>query len=561
MSDLFLHVVNLSITAGWIVLALLVLRLFLRKAPQWIRCSLWAIVGIRLIVPISIESVFSLLPSAQTIDTTSYASTPHIETGFSVLDNPINNYLGAQHYESVTVPQNHVFSITEILAVIWLIGIVVMLAYVLISYWRLKRKLRTATLMHDNIRQSEQVKSPFILGMIKPQIYLPYGIEESSMAYIIAHEQAHLKRRDHLTKLLAFLILSVYWFNPLIWIAYILLCRDIELACDEKVIKDMATEERRAYSKTLIQNSIKHRSIAACPLAFGEVGIKQRIKSVMNYKKPAFWIILVTVIVCVIFAVGFLTNPISKSFHSSENNLAIENHNWEFVLVQGNNGNILACSADEQEIYDTAKTVPLSVQAKDGKMELKNEDTGENWNIEYKINDKSIGGIIYDISCNGKTGFASTGVTEYYDGQSEYTMYLSINDYTIKFIESSSVSTVGGVDSSGVIVYTYYDSVDSLSPSITLSPKDKSFQFVYSGLSSLLSTGTYELTDTTLKLTETDIVPGRVYYFQVEQIDGEKAFVFNAERSSEIPEYKYDGADSEPVPAVPNGAVFRVTRA
>lgn len=561
MDDLFLHVVNLSITAGWIVLALLVLRLLLKKAPQWLLCSLWAIVGIRLIVPISIESIFSLIPSTRTIDTTTYSARPHIETGFSVLDNPVNNYLGARYYEGVTVPQNHFSDILNILSVIWLLGIAFMLAYVLISYWSMKRKLKTATLIRDNIRQSEWVKSPFILGLIKPQIYLPYGIDESGATYIIAHEQAHLKRRDYLTKLLAFLILSVYWFNPLIWIAYVLLCRDIELACDEKVIKGMETEERRAYSKTLIQNSTKHRLITACPLAFGEVGIKQRVKAVMNYKKPAFWAILAAVIICVVCAVGFLTNPISKSLHSPGDNLSIENHIWEFVLVQGNNGDILACSADEQEIYDTAKTIRLSVQAKDGKMELKNEDTGENWNIEYDINNKSVGGIIYDISCEGKTGFASTGVTEYYDGQSEYTMYLSINDYTIKFIESSSVSTVGGANNSGVTVYTYYDSIDSLPPRITLSPKDSSFEFIYSSVSSLLSTGTYELTDTTLKLTETNIVPGRVFYFQVEQIDGETVFVFDAERSSEIPKYKYDGADSEPIPAIPDGAAFRVTRA
>lgn len=301
----FLALVNISITAGWIVLAVMLLRLLFRKVPKWISCALWGIVALRLVFPFSIESVFSLIPSAQTIDPTMpYLNEFTINSGIEPLDNAVNTqYAGFVPMAEKTV------DVTIILACVWLVGVAVMLAFAFISWAKLRRSLRTATKKEDNIYQSELVRSPFVLGVIKPKIYIPYKTDEDYLKLVIAHEQAHIKRFDHLFKPLGFLLLSVHWFNPLLWVAYVFLCRDIESACDEKVIKDLTIEQRRVYSTALLNVSISRKSIAACPLAFGETGVKERIKGVMNYKKSSFWVVIAAVLMCAVTAVCFLTNP------------------------------------------------------------------------------------------------------------------------------------------------------------------------------------------------------------------------------------------------------------
>lgn len=310
MTELFLNFVNMSISAGWIVLAVIILRLLLKKAPKWISVLLWGIVALRLICPFSIESALSLIPSTQTINPEFALNPVEIDSGVTIIDSVINPVIGNA---TVTVqPEKDVnlfHIIMPYLAGLWLVGIVVLSAYTAISYIRLKRKIGTAVLYKDNIFQSESVVSPFVLGIIKPKIYLPFNMNESDTEYVIAHENAHIKRKDHLWKPLGFLLLTIYWFNPLVWVGYILLCKDIELACDEKVVKEFDTEHRADYSQALLSCSISRRSVAACPLAFGEVGIKERIKGVMNYKKPAFWVIIAGVAVCIIAAVCLLTNP------------------------------------------------------------------------------------------------------------------------------------------------------------------------------------------------------------------------------------------------------------
>ncbi len=312
MENIFLRFLNISITAGWIVLAVIVLRLLLKKAPKWISCLLWAVVGLRLILPFSIESIFSLIPSTNTVDPgIVYQANPSVNTGIDAVNSMVNPIISSTFAPDPINSANPLQIWTFIAAWVWVTGIVIMLIYTLISYIVLKTKVGTAVKLEGNIYQSERVTSPFILGVIKPKIYLPFKIADEDITHVVAHERAHLKRRDHLIKPIAFILLSVYWFNPLMWIAYILLCRDIELACDEKVIRTMADEEKRDYSKALLDLSVKRMSIAACPLAFGEVGVKARIKSVMNYKKPAFWIIIAALVVCVVVSVCFLTDPIN----------------------------------------------------------------------------------------------------------------------------------------------------------------------------------------------------------------------------------------------------------
>lgn len=311
MNELFLKIINMSISASWLILAVLILRLVLKKAPKWVSVLLWGIVAVRLICPLSFESALSLIPSSETIPLDiEMAAKPTIDSGVPAINSVVNPVL------SSFAPPQHVLTSANplqiwipILNIIWLIGVGALLLYTAVSYWRLCRKVDTAVRYKGNIFQSENVSSPFVLGIIKPRIYLPFNMNGQDLEHVVAHEQAHIRRKDHWWKPLGFLLLTIHWFNPLMWLAYVLLCRDIELACDEKVIKELGNEQRADYMQALVACSVNRRMIAACPLAFGEVGVKERVKSVMNYKKPAFWVIIIAVIICVGVAACFLTNP------------------------------------------------------------------------------------------------------------------------------------------------------------------------------------------------------------------------------------------------------------
>lgn len=312
MEKLFLNIVNYSLVAGWLILAILLVRLIFKKAPKWIMCILWALVAVRLICPFSIESIFSLVPSSKPLpDDFITTATPFVDTGFTAVDQVINpvveSSLATPDYMLVSANRTQIISF--IASIIWIAGVVIMLLYAIVSSLVLKLKLRTATLLEKGIKQSDRIGSPFVFGIFRPYIYLPYSLTGEDLGYVIEHEKAHIKRGDYLWKPLGFVVLSVYWFNPIIWVAYIFLCRDIEAACDEKVVKKLGVEKRREYSTALLNCSIKRRMIAACPIAFGETGVKSRIKNIMNYKKPAFWILLVSLVACIVVAVCFLTNP------------------------------------------------------------------------------------------------------------------------------------------------------------------------------------------------------------------------------------------------------------
>ncbi|MBR2615828.1 MAG: M56 family metallopeptidase [Clostridia bacterium] len=312
MTEFFLHVVNRSISASYVVLAVLLCRLLLKKAPKWILVFLWGIVAIRLVVPFSVESAFSLNPGGQTIDPEVVIQThsPAIDSGVPVIDAVIEPVI--EETKVTVAPEKEVNLFRTALpygAGIWLLGIGGMLCYGGISYQRVKRRVGTAVQYSPGIYQSENVVSPFVLGFFSPRIYLPYRIGERDREHVIAHERAHIARRDHLWKPLGYVILALHWFNPLLWLGYVLLCRDIELACDEKVIKHLSGEEKADYTQALLTCSVNRRVIAACPLAFGEVGIKTRIQSVLHYKKPAFWVIVAAILAGIAVAVCFLTDP------------------------------------------------------------------------------------------------------------------------------------------------------------------------------------------------------------------------------------------------------------
>lgn len=313
MPEVFLRIINMSISASFVVLAVLLLRLLLKKAPRWITVVLWGIVAVRLVCPFSLESALSLIPSKETVSPSIMTDPlPTINTGILAINSAINPIIGESLAPAPGDSVNPLQIWIPILTVVWVLGMVALLIYAVISYARIKKQIGTAVLLRNNIYQSENVESPFVLGIIKPKIYLPFGVDEKNLEYVVAHEMAHIRRKDHLWKPLGFLLLMLHWFNPLMWLAYVLLCRDIELACDEKVIKTLDREGRADYSEALLTCSVNRRMITACPIAFGEVGVKARIKSVLNYKKPAFWIIVAAMIACMAVAVCFLTNPPQK---------------------------------------------------------------------------------------------------------------------------------------------------------------------------------------------------------------------------------------------------------
>jgi len=305
----FIPIVNTSISASWLILAIIVIRLVFKKMPKAWTCVLWGLVAIRLICPFSIESPLSLIPSAEVIpEEVLYmeGGQRHDPVEFNGIEAPtIQETVGEAVGE--TVSQVQTFDVNG--SLVWLAGMAVMLLYALISYLRLRYRVMVSINERDNIWICDQINSPFILGVFRPRIYMPSGMAEEQAAYVIAHEQAHLHRHDHWWKPFGFFLLAIYWFNPLIWVAYILLSRDIELACDEKVIQSMETPDKQAYSEALLVCSVNRRRIAACPLAFGEVGVKARVKSVLNYKKPAFWVVVGSVVICAVVAVCFLTDP------------------------------------------------------------------------------------------------------------------------------------------------------------------------------------------------------------------------------------------------------------
>lgn len=314
-----MKLVNLSLTASLMILAVILLRLVFRRAPKWLFCAMWGLVALRLLLPASIESRVSMIPSAEPLPRELlYAETPRIESGIPAVDAAVNPALSRSVTPDAGTNDNPVRPRFFVLSRIWIGGAALMLAYALLSSIVLRRKLRTATLYRKGIRQSELVDSPFVLGIFRPVIYLPYRLDGDDLPLILAHERAHIRRKDHWWKPLGFLLLSAYWFDPILWLAYILFCRDIEGACDEKVVRGLDREELRAYSEALLRCSVRRGGIAVCPPAFGETSVKERVKHVMSYKKPAFRIILAAAAVCAAAALFFLTDPKSREpDHSS----------------------------------------------------------------------------------------------------------------------------------------------------------------------------------------------------------------------------------------------------
>lgn len=323
MVNLFMTIFNMSMRAIWLILAVILLRLLLKKTPKWITCALYLFVAIRLVCPISIESRLSVVPSAERTsaeilhtalvelsadggETADIHASADIPAVVNIPDHAANAAAMPVAESSAALTP----SPETIVASVWLVGVLAMLAYALVSYILTRRRVREAVHIRDNIWRCEHVASPFVLGIFKPRIYLPIGVNPSDEEYIIAHERAHLYRRDQHTKQLWYFILAVHWFNPLAWAAYILMCRDIELACDELAIGRLGEESKKPYSSALINCSTHTRGAALCPLPFAEKGVKERVKNVLNYKKPAILIVVAAIVACAAMVLCLFTDPV-----------------------------------------------------------------------------------------------------------------------------------------------------------------------------------------------------------------------------------------------------------
>lgn len=313
MNEVFVNILNASVTASFVVLAVLLLRLGMKKAPKWITVALWALVGARLVFPFAIESRFSVIPTAN-----AFSATPKSADSY-VISQGLIAELGPFSEPVATVGvTGNTYDFFEVLTALWLIGLAALLIYGTLSCFLLYGKVRTAIPLRDNVYQSEYVKSPFVMGFIKPKIYVPFNLDEDTLEHVLAHEKAHIKRGDHIIKPFAYVLLSIHWFNPLIWLSYILLCRDIEVACDEKVIKNLPLAHRKSYALALLNCKAKNSTMAVCPVAFGEVSVSSRIKKTLKYKKPAMWIAAVSVAVAIAASGFLLTNPKAETFYCSE---------------------------------------------------------------------------------------------------------------------------------------------------------------------------------------------------------------------------------------------------
>jgi beta-lactamase regulating signal transducer with metallopeptidase domain len=333
MSELFLSVLNRSLTASYVILFIIIIRLLLKKAPKVISYALWGVVAFRLIIPFSFESMFSLMPrNTNTVPIPHdiiYQQNPKVNSGLDVVDSLVSESLPAP---AIGASVNPLQIYIEIGAYFWILGIMILLIYSLVSGILLKRQLRSAELIEQNIFEAKNLKTPFVLGLLRPKIYLPVGFNDKERSYILLHEQTHINRKDHIIKVLAFLVLSVHWFNPFVWIAFMLMSMDMELSCDERVLKEMNEDIKKPYANSLLSLATGRHILNGSPLAFGEGNVKGRIKNVLNYRKPPFWIIVFALAIAAVVSIGLLTNPKKQEpIFNEENSVS-----YEFIqLVNG----------------------------------------------------------------------------------------------------------------------------------------------------------------------------------------------------------------------------------
>ena len=427
MSELFRDVLNASFQGGVVILAVLMLRLILKKAPKKYICLLWILVGLRLLVPFSIESSLSLQPNMDRYTTVrteaempsqkhTVQAMPAVPEDAAMPDDAEAVYgdaFAVSGMDGVEEMEMLVIDWTVIAAGIWAAVACTLGIYSLISYIRLKSRVREAVIASEGVWECDRLDTAFILGYLRPRIYIPMGLTEKSKSFILAHERTHLKRGDHWVKLMGFAALAVHWFNPLVWAAYVLLCRDIEMACDERVVRDMGLEERKSYSAALLSCSSSRGRLAACPVAFGEVSVKQRIVSVLNYRKPRFWLTLLAVVAVIFVAVCFLTSPETDTTLRWVQDLTAEDVNYiEFF------GHHYTSAEDERYTFyegeDLLPVVELINQSRGSAVSDPEELDGGSVEFRVTMND----GTEHTVMNMGNTYLVIDGT--YYDADYEW---------------------------------------------------------------------------------------------------------------------------------------------
>ncbi len=555
MDAVFLNLVNISITASYIAIAVTVFRFLLKKAPKKYTCILWLLVALRLILPVSditwfsFTSRFSLIPETEVLpkDLINPASPQfHVQIGIDAIDRNINNYLDNRYSEGVTVPSDTGERLMTVFGCIWIAVFTAILLYSIGSYIYFRKKTMASIHVKENIFICDYISTPFILGMVRPRILLPSALSEEESQYILAHEKAHLKRLDYVWKPIGLLLLAVHWFNPIMWISYILFCRDIELACDEYVIKNMNAEDKKTYSTVLLKFSIPKKLLSAYPLAFGEIGVKKRIKAVLKYKKPAVITSILAVILCIVTALCFLANPKKTTLIEEFDEL----QSSDIYSIDFDDGNVFSTTENEsyiETIMDELNEIEM------GRIPFKTT----NYNVEYKTivlydsDSKSYESIdesdkYWEFNFNSECNEVWIG-----DGKNFSAIYKIYNpEKVLKLFES--IEKNNNIKSNPYKKYVYSDSENELTqPRIILFEQDHSFQFLYSLLSSYLNWGYYEIKDDNLILRTDD---GKyIYSFKIE----ESGLIFDAENSTELPEYKYSFDEDAKAP-VPDGAFFEL---
>lgn len=391
MENIFLQIVNMSITASYVILFVMLARLLLKKSPKIFSYSLWLVVLFRLIFPFSFRSIFSLISiNTQTIPRDIvYTQTPQINSGIRAIDSVVNNNLPAATVGASVNPMQIWITLAT---AIWVIGIITLVTYSVINTVRLSNKLKSARYVSDNIYITDNIDTAFVFGIINPKIYLPINLAESEMSYIIKHEQTHIKRFDHIIKFVSFVVVSIHWFNPLVWIGFYLMSEDMELSCDEKVIKELGSEIKKEYSESLLSLTTGRRIIGGSPLAFGGKNTKGRIKNILNYKKPKFWIITVGIIIVIVVSIGLLSNPkddgskaiindVGDFQNTTEVNKVIENLAMEFI------DDVIAMYDDSKEAWQDYNIIDNNITKLEKLVVLDNilEHPIEVWNLEFKL--------------------------------------------------------------------------------------------------------------------------------------------------------------------------------
>lgn len=417
MVNSFIELLNRSIQAGYLIVAIIILRVVWKRIPKLLYRFLWGLVGLRLVLPFTLETVLSIIPKKTVIEPEIlYVQEPAINSGIGFVNQVVNPVIAENFTPDIAASVNPMQIVMSIGAGIWIIGMIGLLLYGVVSYLRLSNRIQDAVLLKDNIYQSEKVVSPFVFGLFKPRIYLPYSMNAANMSYVITHEKMHIKKKDYLLKPLAFLITSVYWFSPLIWIAYCLFCKDLELACDEDVIWNLSLEEKKAYAKALVMCSSNQKVGYISPLAFGENAVKERIKNVLHYKNPSLWAFVGMCIVVLTAVVCFMTNP-------------VENDENVAVLHESNVSDAENSSASES---DSVVPVLLKEPPALGFTDMLSSHTnqfivsynGADWTyIDAPFTDEGI----YDFAKGNEVGMASTGL--YPTVAAKLTEWMKLQEY------------------------------------------------------------------------------------------------------------------------------------